>query len=82
MLIGLLITINSMILYFKHIINIDDFPLKRYPAYSLYNLNEAPLDIRVPAIDDEVGVGENASRHFKYKWRTTYHVMYNAANVE
>ena len=82
MLIGLLITIPSMILYFKHIIHIDYFPLERYTAYSLYNLNEAPLDIRVPGIDDEDGVGENASRHFKYKWRTTYHIMYNAAHVE
>ena len=25
------ITINSMILYFKHIIHIDDFPLDGYP---------------------------------------------------
>ena len=28
---GFFITINSMILYFKHIIHIDDFPLNGYP---------------------------------------------------
>ena len=28
---GLFITINSMILYFKHIIHIDDFPLNGHP---------------------------------------------------
>ena len=28
---GFFITINSMILYFKHIIHIDDFPLNGHP---------------------------------------------------
>ena len=32
---GFFITINSMILYFKHIIHIDDFPLNGHPP-SLY----------------------------------------------
>ena len=29
---GFFITINSMILYFKHIIHIDDFPLNGHPS--------------------------------------------------
>ena len=33
---GFFITINSMILYFKHIIHIDDFPLNGHPP-SRYN---------------------------------------------
>ena len=32
---GFFITINSMILYFKHIIHIDDFPLNGHPPSSL-----------------------------------------------
>ena len=32
---GFFITINSMILYFKHIIHIDDFPLNRHPPSSV-----------------------------------------------
>ena len=28
---GFFITINSMMLYFKHIIHIDDFPLNEHP---------------------------------------------------
>ena len=28
---GFFLTINSMILYFKHIIHIDDFPLNGHP---------------------------------------------------
>ena len=35
---GFFITINSMILYFKHIIHIDDFPLNGHsPSYNLKN---------------------------------------------
>ena len=33
---GFFITINSMILYFKHIIHIDDFPLNGHPP-SIFN---------------------------------------------
>ena len=33
---GFFITINSMILYFKHIIHIDDFPLNGHPPSILY----------------------------------------------
>ena len=33
---GFFITINSMILYFKHIIHIDDFPLNGHPPSSYY----------------------------------------------
>ena len=32
---GFFITINSMILYFKHIIHIDDFPLNGHPPSSM-----------------------------------------------
>ena len=34
---GFFITINSMILYFKHIIHIDDFPLNGHPPSVYYN---------------------------------------------
>ena len=33
---GLFITINSMILYFKHIIHIDEFPLNGHPPSCTY----------------------------------------------
>ena len=33
---GFFITINSMILYFKHIIHIDDFPLNGHPPSMNY----------------------------------------------
>ena len=64
-----------MTLYFKHITRIDDFPLNGYPACSLYDLNNAQLDMRVSVLDDEDGMGENASRHFNLKWHNTYHVI-------
>ena len=34
---GFFITINSMILYFKHIVHIDDFPLNGNPPSFYYN---------------------------------------------
>ena len=33
---GLFITMNNMILYFKHIIRIDDFPLNGHPPSYFY----------------------------------------------
>ena len=35
---GFFITINSIILYFKHIIHIDDFPLNGHPPSILVSL--------------------------------------------
>ena len=36
---GFFITINSMILYFKHIIHIHDFPLNGHPPSSTLNMS-------------------------------------------
>ena len=36
---GFFITINSMILYFKHIVHIDDFPLNGHPPRYTVSLN-------------------------------------------
>ena len=36
---GFFITINSMILYFKHIIHIEDFPLNGHPPSLYYNFD-------------------------------------------
>ena len=42
---GFFITINSMILYFKHIIHIDDFPLNGHPPSHYYIFFSLSLDI-------------------------------------
>ena len=41
---GFFITIISMILYFKHIIHIDDFPLKGHPPSTMLNLRQCLAD--------------------------------------
>ena len=46
-----------MILYFKHITHIDDFPLNGHPARSLYDLNDAQFEIGVSVFDNEDGMG-------------------------
>ena len=45
---GFFITINSMILYFKHIIRIDDFPLNGHPP-SVQTIMSSPLCKKVVA---------------------------------
>ena len=43
---GFFITINSMILYFKHIIHIDNFPLNGHPP-TYYNSNVLLIDLLI-----------------------------------
>ena len=55
-----------MILFVKHITHthIDDFALNVCPTCSLYDLNDAQLDIRVSVLEFDDRVGENASLVF------------------
>ena len=53
-----------IIVNLKHHTHIDDFALNVYPTCSLYDLNDAQLDIRVSMLEFDDRVGGNASRVF------------------
>ena len=59
---GFFITINSMILYFKHIIHIDEFSLNGHPP-SIYYLRRRVLPLERRATNDPISVIDKCKRH-------------------